>query len=206
MMKSAGSLLSLPHGRGDVSGLVIKGEPAVLSSPRAWGCFFSRGLCLNCNKVFPTGVGMFLFPGPLSQLQQSLPHGRGDVSIRRQPVKIFSRSSPRAWGCFLTTGRSANTRRVFPTGVGMFPALALARFMIICLPHGRRDVSQGIAANSAAIASSPRAWGCFRRARTPRTCTAVFPTGVGMFPCNQPLRFSKARFPHGCGDVSDIAR
>ena len=68
----------------------------------------------------------------------------------------------------------------------MFLGLIIMQLFLDCLPHGRGDVSQGIAANSAAIASSPRARGCFRRARTPRTCTAVFPTGVGMFPFRGP--------------------
>ncbi len=73
-------LLSLPHGRGDVSDCYGIRRLCPMSSPRAWGCFrvfrpLSRG-----REVFPTGVGMFLMKKFLFSTLEGLPHGRGDVS------------------------------------------------------------------------------------------------------------------------------
>ncbi len=88
----------------------------------------------------------------------------------------------------------------------MFPVSLPSLISDDGLPHRRGDVSNHGNGLRSVMESSPRAWGCFLFGVPATGLSRVFPTGVGMFPCNQPLRFSKARFPHGCGDVSDIAR
>ena len=90
----------LPHVRGGVSTLpallVVLGE----SSPRAWGCFWRSGLPVVDSFVFPTCVGVFLFPRLLLSLLLGLPHVRGGVSSPGAGIWTLTRSSPRAWGCF----------------------------------------------------------------------------------------------------------
>lgn len=102
---------------------------------------------------------MFLGYGHTAGVTEGLPHRRGDVSRPHYHAIVFGLSSPRAWGCFYISARMRAPSSVFPTGVGMFPALA--RFMIICLPHGRGDVSLQPAAKVFESAFSPRMWGCF---------------------------------------------
>ncbi len=50
----------LPHAGGGVS--VRAGMPLIfgMSSPRRWGCFFTREPAREANVVFPTQVGVFL--------------------------------------------------------------------------------------------------------------------------------------------------
>ena len=50
---------SLPHVRGGVSGKPRDLSKLILSSPRAWGCFFQAKKSLVFDKVFPTCVGVF---------------------------------------------------------------------------------------------------------------------------------------------------
>ena len=156
------------------------------SSPQAWGCF----------QIEREGVCRF----------SGLPHRRGDVSMDKRYDGETVMSSPQAWGCFYDVLVCVGRKRVFPTGVGMFLHNLTSHDIHVRLPHRRGDVSVGRVHPGLVPQSSPRAWGCFLFGVPATGLSRVFPTGVGMFPCNQPLRFSKARFPHGCGDVSDIAR
>ena len=53
---------------------------AILSSPRAWGCFWGSRSRGSQKSVFPTCVGVFLAALVLDVLYSSLPHVRGGVS------------------------------------------------------------------------------------------------------------------------------
>ena len=59
--EKTGAFFGLPHVRGGVSYRQCFGPAGNGSSPRAWGCFFPRGLFPPCLFVFPTCVGVFLF-------------------------------------------------------------------------------------------------------------------------------------------------
>ena len=90
----------LPHARGGVSLSVSPYSTVLESSPRPWGCFqlTIEKTCLY--MVFPTPVGVFpsiLLP---LELQYSLPHARGGVSIDLINSACNRLSSPRPWGCF----------------------------------------------------------------------------------------------------------
>ena len=52
--------ISLPHARGGVSCRKLFCLAELLSSPRTWGCFFSRSIATSNLFVFPTHVGVFL--------------------------------------------------------------------------------------------------------------------------------------------------
>ena len=52
----------------------------LMSSPRAWGCFYGEDSAFAVEHVFPTGVGMFLDFFDETPEGDCLPHGRGDVS------------------------------------------------------------------------------------------------------------------------------
>ena len=111
----------LPHVRGGVSLRVVRQALARGSSPRAWGCFSS---CVHRRPwpvVFPTCVGVFLFPFVLQIGKFSLPHVRGGVSDSSWTRVPFLVSSPRAWGCFYTRHKNGWLYDVFPTCVGVFP-------------------------------------------------------------------------------------
>ncbi len=149
----------LPHRRGDVSRAEEPHVARLGSSPQAWGCFRRANRRPRQDKVFPTGVGMFLHKRSHESAQFGLPHGRGDVSGFGSIYDYLS--SPRAWGCF--SGHCCEQRGdcVFPTGEGMFPSGAYTPDLYRSLPHGRGDVSFSGSRPRDLAASSPRAWGCF---------------------------------------------
>ena len=71
---------SLPHARGGVSSMRGTRSRGATSSPRPWGCFSMIDFTPPKGPVFPTPVGVFLFP-PVSLLApRRLPHARGGVS------------------------------------------------------------------------------------------------------------------------------
>ena len=94
------------------------------SSPRAWGCFRYPREARVQVPVFPTCVGVFL-PEPITfSWPFGLPHVRGGVSNSSMGIKRCRKSSPRAWGCFYVQEDDLSGGMVFPTCVGVFPALA----------------------------------------------------------------------------------
>ena len=54
---------------------------------------------------------------------ESLPHARGGVSVPAGPSIAVRMSSPRPWGCFQRHIRFKGDIVVFPTPVGVFPAV-----------------------------------------------------------------------------------
>ena len=171
----------LPHVRGGVSQLYAIGMMRLLSSPRAWGCFYGRPEDCFGLIVFPTCVGVFLFLASVAGFVPSLPHVRGGVSVLACSIAAPSRSSPRAWGCFLSTPACCTPRDVFPTCVGVFLSPSGFRNSGRGLPHVRGGVSRVNTAGQASERSSPRAWGCFCTGAHPYAAGAVFPTCVGVF-------------------------
>ena len=101
---------SLPHVRGGVSLSPPAGKRSLRSSPRAWGCFCTRGVCLLYRTVFPTCVGVFLAEEVSNALHARLPHVRGGVSDDDASSLRIRLSSPRAWGCFHRPGRRYSCR------------------------------------------------------------------------------------------------
>ena len=106
---------------------------------------------------------------------------RGGVSFDKIAEEIIMRSSPRAWGCFLGFVETSSTSIVFPTCVGVFPAMAILSGIASRLPHVRGGVSSFVSCQDEALRSSPRAWGCFPGVRHEIRDGPVFPTCVGVF-------------------------
>ena len=87
---------------------------------------------------------MFLSEPKRYRLSKGLPHRRGDVSVLLGSRLRSEQSSPQAWGCFFRDGSYIDIEHVFPTGVGMFPIMAVALDVFgkkVGLPHRRGDVS-----------------------------------------------------------------
>ena len=155
--------------RGGVSVAFFAPKKRKRSSPRAWGCFSCQWILLCRQNVFPTCVGVFPRCGAPSICGSRLPHVRGGVSEQKDFQEDERVSSPRAWGCFLTSQLSSLFRRVFPTCVGVFLQLDVRGRMAAGLPHVRGGVSHWRWPLSSPYWSSPRAWGCFHyRQRHPR--------------------------------------
>ena len=112
---------------------------------------------------------------------------------------------------------------VFPTCVGVFPAMAILSGIASqssprawgCfsdkrreydqkrgLPHVRGGVSKLENVKARKLASSPRAWGCFQKGTHVDTCVPVFPTCVGVFLSEIAERFRSVGLPHVRGGVS----
>ena len=70
----------LPHARGGVSTSPSAPADRIPSSPRPWGCFRQPSCRRDRYRVFPTPVGVFLFPGRCPGGGYGLPHARGGVS------------------------------------------------------------------------------------------------------------------------------
>ena len=77
------------------------------SSPRTWGCFLLIWLTFFIFFVFPTHVGVFLYPVILCKPFSCLPHARGGVSTDFHAFFNILLSSPRTWGCFSEASRVA---------------------------------------------------------------------------------------------------
>ena len=164
-----------------------KGNKITRSSPRPWGCFLRGPKVLFRLTVFPTPVGVFLFPRRHAIFHVSLPHARGGVSKRRVWTHRLMLSSPRPWGCFHITLYSEPLLNVFPTPVGVFPSFAKPSRSSVCLPHARGGVSDTRHSGFDTRRSSPRPWGCFRFRICGLTVASVFPTPVGVFlPISRP--------------------
>ena len=171
----------LPHVRGGVSSIKQGISPGESSSPRAWGCFFC-GLFLLCLcSVFPTCVGVFPLQRTGKAQKACLPHVRGGVSLLPALHLCSSQSSPRAWGCFSKIWTPVADMMVFPTCVGVFPALPCPWMWSAGLPHVRGGVSVGNKIKEDVPGSSPRAWGCFFLPSSVLPQGCVFPTCVGVF-------------------------
>ncbi len=131
----------LPHVRGGVSGAPSARRHQVVSSPRAWGCFLCPGAGHRRGPVFPTCVGVFPRGAPCSSARVRLPHVRGGVSKVILDIVFGDESSPRAWGCFCRDDRAGCRVEVFPTCVGVFPAVRRIQVARHSLPHVRGGVS-----------------------------------------------------------------
>ena len=86
--------------RGGVSLVRYLRDLSHMSSPHAWGCFYSFNLQHHHEGVFPTCVGVFLIGTKHSKITSCLPHMRGGVSSGKFGKFKFRSSSPHAWGCF----------------------------------------------------------------------------------------------------------
>ena len=196
----------LPHVRGGVSAKIMTGQVTIVSSPRAWGCF-----CLSARQergyaVFPTCVGVFLWHRLAAVASLSLPHVRGGVSLMTRKKYRWTRSSPRAWGCFFLEGFPQKRFSVFPTCVGVFPAPTGRDAPSGSLPHVRGGVSMLLDGKGAMVGSSPRAWGCFHKGRLLSDPLTVFPTCVGVFPSSAAAKRYSSGLPHVRGGVSPALR
>ena len=172
----------LPHARGGVSTVGRNNGRENCSSPRPWGCFLKRREIRWLKTLFPTPVGVFLYPYPLLRKCRTLPHARGGVSWRGYVTPESSLSSPRPWGCFRFSGAALGRRSLFPTPVGVFLIEATIVVPADPLPHARGGVSFFRVIADVDYFSSPRPWGCFRLRLRERKPPELFPTPVGVFP------------------------
>ena len=195
---------SLPHARGGVSKIDRFGDLESRSSPRPWGCFRHQVRHAPGEEVFPTPVGVFPPSRAMLELMACLPHARGGVSDELARAKIEARSSPRPWGCFLPRVHTSTGSAVFPTPVGVFPRSCRGCRCHGGLPHARGGVSVITQRRRRWLGSSPRPWGCFRRATHTHQGGAVFPTPVGVFPRALSSAMPVPCLPHARGGVSKI--
>ena len=193
---------SLPHACGGVSSV---GPPPAYhppSSPRMWGCF-CPGIAEHVKAgVFPTHVGVFLWPAQSPHGEFRLPHACGGVSHSELGYRISRVSSPRMWGCFPALRLVYYCHAVFPTHVGVFPQTELAIVLRSSLPHACGGVSEAAGLLGKLCESSPRMWGCFQFIPPSRKNGLVFPTHVGVFPSSSTSRSGAMCLPHACGGVS----
>ncbi len=171
--------------------------------PTCVGVFLYPG----CNwgvvaGVFPTCVGVFRTLRKRAEGVMRLPHVRGGVSSPYRRKRGGRGSSPRAWGCFLDKQRGRAQALVFPTCVGVFLVKVRPDCSGPCLPHVRGGVSEGPGKNRGFFWSSPRAWGCFPVSYSGDARMRVFPTCVGVFLSTGSFSTLSFCLPHVRGGVS----
>ena len=173
-----------------------------MSSPRMWGCFWTRLKATILDSVFPTHVGVFLPFIRTGTDKVCLPHACGGVSNSIFSIDSIQKSSPRMWGCFKTRDHSTTVSMVFPTHVGVFLDPSGSIDSTMCLPHACGGVSALRQTLRQVQLSSPRMWGCFHGVIAGGWRLFVFPTHVGVFLDGHDFRYSDHRLPHACGGVS----
>ena len=156
---------------------------------------------LSHLQVFPTHVGVFPAHRAVRPRGRGLPHARGGVSrpAACQPKCAMSSprvsqsgrrgrghcgSSPRTWGCFPIAAVFKSLGPVFPTHVGVFPALRTVYGDHPGLPHARGGVSASACGATRAL--------------------PVFPTHVGVFLVDSLPFCLCQRLPHARGGVSTL--
>ena len=149
-------------------------------------------------------MGVFPYKFDLLPPMEGLPHARGGVSLDALGRIVGEPSSPRTWGCFSQRTPCKGDVQVFPTHVGVFPALRMSGAVIPSLPHARGGVSSCVCRTYRLPPSSPRTWGCFRQGISESLATLVFPTHVGVFPNSAPTMFVSRGLPHARGGVSAV--
>ncbi len=199
------SYCRLPHARGGVSDLLDVYSALSPSSPRPWGCFQEWALDDGQKPVFPTPVGVFLYPGRSWMLALRLPHARGGVSLPALDAVGQRASSPRPWGCFSGLALRLAVGFVFPTPVGVFPYSGALLVGDPSLPHARGGVSLDTCTVIAGHESSPRPWGCFQVQSLIVGDIDVFPTPVGVFLPHALAVLPLIGLPHARGGVSSRA-
>ena len=192
----------LPHACGGVSLALLRAVPCRMSSPRMWGCF--QGITAHPSglSVFPTHVGVFPPLLPDTAPRWRLPHACGGVSKTAYAEKTFQQSSPRMWGCFLSSILNHTLFPVFPTHVGVFLNRRHRDLVRASLPHSCGGVSKKRVSPSWCAPSSPRMWGCFLHLKLRTHLRGVFPTHVGVFPSPGNRSRRLRGLPHACGGVS----
>ena len=174
--------ICLPHACGGVSDKRLNSMGFIRSSPRMWGCFWAKIKKAILVFVFPTHVGVFLHRDISLPAYLCLPHACGGVSSKSTARVNAFWSSPRMWGCFLSSVRIVVADIVFPTHVGVFPAVDIVILLMRRLPHACGGVSSAGKAGFLTRWSSPRMWGCFLETANVNFYGKVFPTHVGVFP------------------------
>ena len=152
--------------------------------------------------VFPTHVGVFPNYKGVYYGRVRLPHACGGVSSLTAARDWGTLSSPRMWGCFQELNKFFQKLIVFPTHVGVFPALRSLHLCTVSLPHACGGVSPLRCRTFFRRLSSPRMWGCFHVIEAVQTAVKVFPTHVGVFLFSLPAAGLRSRLPHACGGVS----
>ncbi len=192
----------LPHAGGGVSCGVVINKSVTASSPRRWGCFPPVNSTTLMKTVFPTQVGVFLNGGKEGLSDSRLPHAGGGVSDDIDHLLLSKSSSPRRWGCFRTSRDVSIRTGVFPTQVGVFLSYSLSKTNQARLPHAGGGVSQDNMVLRIDNWSSPRRWGCFRKAVNSQHRIRVFPTQVGVFLLVPSSTNTSPGLPHAGGGVS----
>src|SRR5690606_32026000 len=131
--------------------------------------------------VVPTRVGVYRQCHPNASAVPRRPHARGGVPPPRRARCRQTESSPRAWGC--TAGRPHGPAGgpVVPTRVGVYRTGGRSGTGITRRPHARGGVPRSALAESRAVWSSPRAWGCTGTSAVRRGRAHVVPTRVGVY-------------------------
>ncbi len=88
--------------------------------------------------------------------------------------------------------------------MGVFPSVSVLSLYISSLPHARGGVSASVESVESSSWSSPRPWGCFRRAERMINLYAVFPTPVGVFLLINAQKVLVFCLPHARGGVSRL--
>ena len=105
-------------------------------SPQAWGCTDSPSETLVRHDGFPTGVGCTASIAYNEVVDSVFPTGVGctvDVTIHSNGDIV----SPQAWGCTGECLAPACSKRVFPTGVGVYRLERPASARPTRFPHRR---------------------------------------------------------------------
>ncbi len=128
-----------PHARGDGPTFSFVQRSVVTFSPRAWGWSEFTDDAGVRHLLFPTRVGMVRTGSSSRRAWRSFPHARGDGPATTHRNWTRTGFSPRAWGWSGHTSAMTVDECLFPTRVGMVPALMKYADSWSAFPHARGD-------------------------------------------------------------------
>ena len=116
--RSPGARSVHPHVHGELLRYASTGFPQAGSSPRAWGTHKLNLAEKAYDRFIPTCMGNSLPDELLFEDYSVHPHVHGELFCNVKKSKMFTGSSPRAWGTLYCTQAGTMCSRFIPTCMG----------------------------------------------------------------------------------------
>ena len=110
---------SFSHTRGSVPLILIGAYYHADFFPHTWECTYVKKAAQKSSRLFPTHVGVYLFPTVNYALSPAFSHTRGSVPRIATILILQANFFPHTWECTYTASITVASYWLFPTHVGV---------------------------------------------------------------------------------------